>query len=115
MGEDIEALAKEWCSRKKIFFVHFRNIDGSREHFRETFHDNGPTDMARMLRVYHQCGFAGPVRPDHGRRSQRQSRVCDAGQSFRRRLQERDDESARHPLRISRSAVRRDAAYRLVF
>ena len=25
------------------------------------------------------------------------------------------DESARHPLRISRSAVRRDAAYRLVF
>lgn len=65
MGEDIEALAKEWCAQKKIFFVHFRDIEGSREHFRETFHDNGPTDMARMLQVYHECGFHGPMRPDH--------------------------------------------------
>ncbi|HEV8132313.1 MAG TPA: mannonate dehydratase [Acidobacteriota bacterium] len=65
MGEDIEALAREWCSQKKIFFVHFRDIEGNREHFRETFHDNGPTDMVRMLQVYHECGFAGPIRPDH--------------------------------------------------
>lgn len=65
MGEDIEALVREWCARDKIFFVHFRDIEGRREHFRETFHDNGPTDMARMLRVYHDSGFAGPMRPDH--------------------------------------------------
>jgi len=51
MGEDIEALAREWCGQKKIFFVHFRDIEGTREHFRETFHDDGPTDMARMLQV----------------------------------------------------------------
>jgi mannonate dehydratase len=65
MGEDIEALAREWCCQRKVFFVHFRDIDGNREHFRETFHDNGPTDMPRMLRIYHDCGFAGPIRPDH--------------------------------------------------
>ncbi len=65
MGEDIEALAREWCSQRKVFFVHFRDIDGSRDHFRETFHDNGPTDMPRMLRTYHESGFIGPVRPDH--------------------------------------------------
>jgi len=65
MGEDIEALAKEWCSQKRIFFVHFRDIDGNRNHFRETFHDNGPTDMPRMLQVYHEHGFRGPMRPDH--------------------------------------------------
>ncbi len=65
MGEDIEALAKEWCRQKKIFFVHFRDIRGTREHFVETFHDNGPTDMARMLQVYHENGFVGPLRPDH--------------------------------------------------
>ncbi len=65
MGEDIETLAREWCARKKIFFVHFRDIDGNRDHFRETFHDNGPTDMARMLQVYYRCGFDGPIRPDH--------------------------------------------------
>jgi mannonate dehydratase len=65
MGENIEALAREWCRQKKIFFVHFRDIDGTRERFVETFHDNGPTDMARMLRIYHESGFNGPMRPDH--------------------------------------------------
>ncbi len=65
MGENIEALAREWCTKKKIFFVHFRDIEGNAEHFRETFHDNGPTDMARMLQVFHKYGFDGPIRPDH--------------------------------------------------
>lgn len=65
MGEDIYALAKEWCTQKKIFFVHFRDIEGDRRHFRETFHDNGPTDMARMMEIYSQAGFDGPMRPDH--------------------------------------------------
>jgi mannonate dehydratase len=65
MGEDIEALARQWCGQKKVFFVHFRDIEGTAEHFRETFHDNGPTDMARMLKVYSDCGFDGPMRPDH--------------------------------------------------
>ena len=65
MGEDIAALAREWCARKKIFFVHFRDVEGTREHFGETFHDNGPVDLAQMLRVYHEAGFEGPMRPDH--------------------------------------------------
>jgi mannonate dehydratase len=65
MGENIEALAREWCAQKKIFFVHFRDVQGNREHFVETFHDNGPTDMARMLQVYYESGFDGPMRPDH--------------------------------------------------
>lgn len=65
MGEDIAALARTWCLQKKIFFVHFRDVEGTRERFRETFHDNGPTDMVRMLRVYGESGFDGPMRPDH--------------------------------------------------
>lgn len=65
MGEDLEPLVREWCGQKKIFFVHFRDVEGTREHFRETFHDNGSTDMARMLKVYSECGFTGPMRPDH--------------------------------------------------
>lgn len=65
MGEDIYSLAKEWCSKKKIFFVHFRDVEGTREKFRETFHDNGPTDMVRMLQIYSKGGFTGPIRPDH--------------------------------------------------
>jgi mannonate dehydratase len=65
MGEDIYALAKEWSTRKKIFFVHFRDVDGTKLKFRETFHDNGPTDMVRMLEIYNKAGFVGPIRPDH--------------------------------------------------
>lgn len=65
MGEDIAARVKEWTQQNKIFFVHLRDVEGTREHFRETFHDNGPVDLAQMLRIYHECGFEGPVRPDH--------------------------------------------------
>jgi len=65
MGEDIAALAREWCLQKKIFFVHFRDVEGTREHFREVFHDSSPVDLAQMLRIYHECGFEGPIRPDH--------------------------------------------------
>lgn len=65
MGEDIGALAAEWGKQKKIFFVHFRDIAGTRERFRETFHDNGPTDMGKMLEIYYKSGFDGPMRPDH--------------------------------------------------
>jgi D-mannonate dehydratase len=65
MGEDIAALAREWCAQKKIFFIHYRDVEGRPKRFQETFHDDGPTDMASMLRIYHECGFTGPIRPDH--------------------------------------------------
>lgn len=65
MGDNIESLIKEFGGQGKIFFVHLRDVVGTPERFRETFHDNGPTDMARMLRLYHDVGFRGPIRPDH--------------------------------------------------
>jgi len=48
-----------------IKYVHFRDVRGSRESFAETFHDNGPTDMAAAMRAYREVGFDGPMRPDH--------------------------------------------------
>lgn len=65
MGEDIKKLVYEFGKKKKIFFVHLRDIKGSAENFRETFHDNGPSNMAEMLHLYHEVGFDGPIRPDH--------------------------------------------------
>jgi mannonate dehydratase len=65
MGEDIAKLVHEWCAQKKIFFVHLRDVEGTRERFKETFHDNGPLDLAQMLRVYYESRFEGPMRPDH--------------------------------------------------
>jgi mannonate dehydratase len=65
MGENIYDVAREFAEQGKIFFVHFRDIEGDKNHFHETFHDNGPTDMARMLEIYSRAGFNGPMRPDH--------------------------------------------------
>jgi mannonate dehydratase len=65
MGEDIKSLVREFGGQGKLFFVHLRDVRGTREHFRETFHDNGPTDMPEMLKLYHEVGFRGPIRPDH--------------------------------------------------
>ena len=65
MGEDIREQVREFGEQGKIFFVHLRDVLGTRERFRETFHDNGPTDMAEMLKLYQDVGFHGPIRPDH--------------------------------------------------
>jgi mannonate dehydratase len=50
---------------KHIQYVHFRDVRGTPEAFAETFHDNGPTDMAAAIRALREIGFNGPVRPDH--------------------------------------------------
>lgn len=48
-----------------IRYVHFRDVRGTTEDFTETFHDNGPTDMAQAIRTLREVGFDGPIRPDH--------------------------------------------------
>ena len=40
-------------------------MEGTCEHFVEKFCDDGPTNMPRMLRAYHEAGCEGPMRPDH--------------------------------------------------
>ena len=63
MGADVEKTIEEFA--KKIFFVHFRNTTGTLERFRETFHDNGDLDMAKLLRLYTKLGIDVPIRVDH--------------------------------------------------
>lgn len=63
-GEDVYSLVPHWKDR--IFFIHFRNARGTAEHFRETFHDDGALDMARLLRLYNEhCSSDIPIRVDH--------------------------------------------------
>ena len=64
MGEDVYSLIPRW--RDRIFFVHFRNARGTANRFRETFHDDGALDMARLLRLYAEhCREDLPIRVDH--------------------------------------------------
>jgi mannonate dehydratase len=46
-------------------YVHFRDVRGTAERFVETFHDNGPTNMAAAMQAWKDVGFSGPMRPDH--------------------------------------------------
>jgi mannonate dehydratase len=64
-GEQIFDVIRYFGSRKKIFSVHFRNIEGGFLNFRETFIDNGSVDMLKAMRVYKEIGFDGMMMPDH--------------------------------------------------
>ena len=63
MGVDIPATIRRLG--RHIQYVHFRDVQGTPESFVETFHDNGPTDMAEAIRALREVGFTGPIRPDH--------------------------------------------------
>lgn len=63
MGVDIPSTIQRLGAH--IQYVHFRDIKGTKEHFVETFHDNGPTNMYAAIKTYRQIGFTGPIRPDH--------------------------------------------------
>ena len=63
MGENVEKTIEEFAD--KIFMVHFRNTTGTPEHFRETYHDNGDIDMAKLMKAYVKNGVNVPIRVDH--------------------------------------------------
>lgn len=64
-GKEIFDVIRYFGSRKKIFNVHFRNIRGGRNHFVETFHDDGDVDMLQAALTYREVGYDGMIMPDH--------------------------------------------------
>ena len=70
LRNDIEAIVREFGGKKRIHFAHIRNVqveaDGT---FNETAHLSccGSLDIARIVKAYHDVGFDGYFRPDHGR------------------------------------------------
>jgi mannonate dehydratase len=64
-GREIFDVIRYFGLRKKIFNVHFRNIQGRFLDFRETFIDDGDVDMLAALRVYKEVGYDGMLMPDH--------------------------------------------------
>lgn len=63
MGIDIPATIRRLGSN--IAYVHYRDVVGTADDFRESWQDNGQTDMAEAMRAYREVGFSGPMRPDH--------------------------------------------------
>jgi mannonate dehydratase len=65
MGANLPATIRHFGRQGRIFFVHFRNLEGTATHFQEMFHDDGQIDMLAAMRAYQEIGFDGPMRPDH--------------------------------------------------
>ncbi|NBH73939.1 mannonate dehydratase [Clostridiaceae bacterium] len=63
MGEDLFDIIPKLA--EKIFFIHFRNVSGTKENFRETFHDNGVLPMVELIRLYKRSKIECPIRVDH--------------------------------------------------
>ena len=64
MGADVPAEIRRFGDR--ILFVHSRNVEFLEDgiSFRETFADNGCTDMVEAMSAYDEIGFTGVLRPD---------------------------------------------------
>ncbi len=65
---DVPALIREFGDR--VHFGHCRNVKITGDQsFEESSHrsSDGSLDMYEIMKAYHDIGFKGPIRPDHGR------------------------------------------------
>ena len=63
-GEDVPAAVRRLAPY--INFVHFRDVVGTVPHFKETWQDNGKTDMVAVMRAFRENGVRNAcIRPDH--------------------------------------------------
>ncbi|MTI59000.1 MAG: mannonate dehydratase [Firmicutes bacterium] len=67
---NIPDLVRYFGDKGRIHFAHVRNIKITGErNFEEAAHLStaGSLDIYEILKAYHEVGFEGPMRPDHGR------------------------------------------------
>lgn len=65
MQDDIYEMIRYFGERKKILYVHFRNVSGPVPTFHEEFINTGYVDMYRAMKIYHQVGFDSFFIDDH--------------------------------------------------
>jgi len=67
---DIPAMVREFGAQGRIHFAHIRNIRFTGPgQFEEAAHfsGDGSLDLYEIMKAYHDVGFDGYIRPDHGR------------------------------------------------
>jgi mannonate dehydratase len=80
LDNDIPAIIREFSDR--IHFAHIRNVRVSENgDFIETSHraGDGSLDIVEIIKAYHEAGFEGYVRPDHGRHLWGEEKNCRPG------------------------------------
>jgi len=64
-GENVVDLIRYFGARKKIFYVHFRNVKGTVPHFIEVFPNMGDMDMVAAIKALRDVDYGGFLVPDH--------------------------------------------------
>jgi mannonate dehydratase len=64
-GRELGPIVREFGERKKIFNIHFRNIRGHRDDFREVYPDEGDVNLVDIARILRDVGYEGMLMPDH--------------------------------------------------
>ena len=63
--KDIYEHVRRFARRKRIGYIHFRNVRGKVPKYHEAFVDDGDIDMAEIVRILRDEDFAGVMIPDH--------------------------------------------------
>ena len=63
--DEIYEHVRRFARRRRIGYVHFRNVHGKVPNYVETFVDDGDIDMARIVQILHEEGYDGVLVPDH--------------------------------------------------
>ncbi len=69
-NNNLPEIIREFGGKNRIHFAHIRNIEITGEKcFQERAHlsSEGSLDIVKIMQAYHDVGFSGPLRPDHGR------------------------------------------------
>ncbi len=64
-ADEVYEAIRYFASRKKIAYVHFRNVRGTVPKFEETFIEEGKVDMLEAMRAYKESDFGGVLIVDH--------------------------------------------------
>ena len=65
MGEDVIGAIEHFVSRNQIFYMHFRDVQGTVPTFNECFLGEGNVDIVEAMRTLYKGGFTGFLIDDH--------------------------------------------------
>lgn len=65
MGPGVIEAIRYFGERGKIFYVHFRDVQGTVPKFQECFINEGNSDMFQVMKTLKETGFTGFMIPDH--------------------------------------------------
>lgn len=81
-GEDIYEMIRYFGERKRIAYVHFRNVSGQVPKFHEEFINTGYVDMVKAMSIYDEVGFDGFFIDDHVPRTYNDTNYGHRARSF---------------------------------